>query len=77
MPDCEEVVDDGLPEEEQDVVSFAIEIHDPKGNGVKLSRKTLCIINIEPDNTEEELKSALEREKMIDYFISNKEVSWG
>ena len=76
MPDCEEV-DDGTPEEEQDVVSFGIKIHDPQQEGVKLSRKTLCIINIEPDNTEDEIKAAKEREQMIDYFVSNKEVSWG
>ena len=66
MPDCE--VQEGA--EEADVVSFAIKIHSPKPEGVKLSRKETCFIDIEPDNTEEERRAAEEREKMIDFFFT-------
>ena len=58
------------------MVSFAIKIHSPKPEGVKLSRKETCFIDIEPDNTEEERRAAEEREKMIDFFISHKEIGW-
>ena len=75
MPDCE--VDEGAEEEEQDVVSFAIKLHTPTPDGVKLSRKVMCFIDIEPDNTEEDKRIAAERELMIDYFIQHKEITWG
>jgi hypothetical protein len=74
MPDCEV---DEKGEEEPDVVSFAIKIHSPSPDGVKLSRKVMCFIDIEPDNTEEDKRIAKERELMIDYFIQHKEISWG
>ena len=77
MPDCSISENNSQEEEEQDTVSFAIKIHDPSPEGVRLSRKVFCIINIEPDNTEEELKIQKEREQMIDYFVANKEISWG
>ena len=67
MPDCE--IDEVEGAEDADVVSFAIKIHTPQPEGVKLSRKIMCFIDIEPDNTEEEKRIAKERESMIDYFI--------
>ena len=59
MPDCNED-DADKPEEEKDTISFGIKIHDPfpasedGKDGVRLSRKDFCIINIEPDNSKEE-----------------------
>ena len=64
MPDCSGI-DDELPEEEKDTISFGIKIHSPSPEAVKISRKDFIIINIEPDNTEEELAAARERQKMI------------
>ena len=75
MPDCSGI-DDELPEEEKDTISFGIKIHSPSPEAVKISRKDFIIINIEPDNTEEELAAARERQKMIDYFVDDKEVGW-
>ena len=68
MPDCTELLaEEG--EEEPQTVSFAVEIERAEPEGVRLSKKNICFIDIEPDNTEEELKEAREREAMIDFFI--------
>ena len=75
MPDCTDI-DGEVPDEEKDTISFGIKIHDPSPEAVKISRKDFIIINIEPDNTEEELQAARERQKMIDYFVDNKEIGW-
>ena len=44
MPDCVDSID----EEDADVVSFAVHIHDPSPEGVRLSRKNICFIDIMP-----------------------------
>ena len=73
MPDCE----DSIQEEDMDIVSFAVHIHDPAPEGVRISRKNICFIDIEPENTKEDVKAKEERKKMIDYFVANKDITWG
>lgn len=55
MPECEDKpeVNDGEEEEEVDTVSFAVELSDCKPEGLKLSKKRKCIINIEPIDDDE------------------------
>lgn len=78
MPDCEEEtpVDDDEGEG-GDVVSFAIKLYDPFPEAVKLSRKDTCFIDIEPNNSEEDIRMEKERAQMVDYFVANKEITWG
>lgn len=49
MPDCTDKSD--IEEEHLDTVSFAIHIHEPSPDGVKLSKKNICFIDIEPENS--------------------------
>ena len=53
MPDCTDKSD--IAEEDLDTVSLAVHIHDPAPDGVKLSRKNICFIDIEPENSSEDL----------------------
>ena len=76
MPDCEEVDRNEVNDDEIDTVSFGIRLHDPS-EGVRLSRKDICFIDIEPDNSADELREEHEREMMIDFFVANKELTWG
>lgn len=46
MPDCVGE-DDNCEPEEADTVSFAIQLSSPQPNGVKLSKKSTCFVNIE------------------------------
>jgi hypothetical protein len=47
MPDCNIKTDvDG----DEDVVTFALELSDPT-EGVKISKKNMCFIDIQPENT--------------------------
>ncbi len=59
MPDCMggEVTDEGG----DDVVTFALEILEPTPQGVKLSKKNICFVDIEPDNNQADEKAAHER----------------
>ena len=50
MPDSEEVDKELVNEDEIDTISFGIRLHDPT-DGVRLSRKDICFIDIEPDNS--------------------------
>lgn len=59
MPSCEETEEeDGeeLHEDQKETVSFAIKLENPQPAGVKLSRKSICFINIEPETTDDEKK---------------------
>lgn len=58
-------------------MSFALEISDAKPDGVKISKKNICYINIEPDDQSAEDREEYERKKMLEYFVDNKTVSWG
>lgn len=43
-----------------------------------MSKKSICFVNIEPDEGSEEIRKAeFERTKMIEYFIHNKEIKYG
>jgi len=70
MPDCTEDIS------EDDVISFCLEISDPDPKGVKLSKKNLCFIDIVPSNAEDDEREDLERRKMMEYFMANKEPTW-
>jgi solute carrier family 8 (sodium/calcium exchanger) len=46
-------------------------------DGVKLSKKSICFVNIEPDEGNDALEQAnIDRTRMIEYFISNKEIRY-
>lgn len=49
MPDCghEDVDKTNDDEEEADTVSFALYLSNPKPEGIKLSKRATCYINIE------------------------------
>ena len=52
MPDCEEVNINGengeeIEPEQIDTVSFAIQLHQAKPEGIKLSKRQVCFVNIE------------------------------
>lgn len=69
LPDCQN--------ETQDVHSFAVILEEPNPEGVKLSKKSICFVNIEPNEGNEEIRQAdLERTKMIEYFIANKSIPY-
>jgi hypothetical protein len=50
MPDCDDTHNQGLAEEDKDTVSFALQLSDPKPDGTKLSKRSTCFINIEPND---------------------------
>ena len=76
MPDCTEVTVEDDDEEEPDTVSFQVQLSNPLPEGVKLSKKSNLYINIEPSNTMEDQAADYERRKMLEFFLSEKEVSW-
>ena len=49
----------------------------PQPEGVKLSKKQTCFINIEATDELAEQAEDYERRKMLDFFLSEKEISWG
>lgn len=78
MPDCEEQKDeDGedLDSEEGDTVSFKLHISNPKPDGTKLSKRQNCFVNIEPSSNSDHAE--LEHKKLLEYYISEQECSWG
>ena len=54
--------------EEDDTVLFAVKLSDPSPDGVKISKKNLCLIEIVPDTSSLE-KENEEMEKLIHYFL--------
>lgn len=77
MPDCEGDEDDNVEPEEADTVSFAIQLSKPQPNGVKLSKKNTCFVNIEATDNAAEEAADYERRKMLDFFLNEQEISWG
>ena len=51
MPDCVGDDVDNVEPEKADTVSFAIQLSQPQPNGVKLSKKSTCFVNIEATDT--------------------------
>jgi len=56
MPDCTQ--DNS---EDADIITFALEISSPSPDGVKLSKKNLCFIDITPEDENEEKRASYER----------------
>ena len=80
MPDCESVKDDDGEEVEADhidTVSFAIMLHSPSPEGIKLSKRQVCYINIEADDDEAEKIAKQRHRQMLDYFMHEKTITWG
>ena len=78
MPDCVgEDEGDIVDPEEADTVSFALQLSSPQPNGVKLSKKSTCFVNIEATDDAAEQAADHERRKMLDFFLSEKELTWG
>jgi len=46
-------------------------------NGTKLSRRAICFINIEAVDEEAEKAEKAAHEKMLEYFMNERDVSWG
>jgi len=77
MPDCE--VEKDVDEEQIDTVSFALVLTETLDSGANFvsKKKFSCFINIEAINQDEQEREALERRKMLDFFMSENNVSWG
>ena len=75
MPVCVDA-EESAGEEGLDTVSFAIELSHVKPEGLKLSKRSRCIVNIEPVDEAQEEREEFARRKMLDYFIDAQEPSW-
>lgn len=72
MPDCKIKTDaDG----DEDVVTFALELTEPT-EGVKISKKNMCFIDIQPENTIAEKAEQLQKQQLMKYFMDSKEIKW-
>ena len=71
MPDCEE------QDDEDDTFSLLVQLSDPTPSSVALSRKDSCFIDIEPSSNAEQERADFERDRLLDFFLSNKDISWG
>jgi hypothetical protein len=69
MPVCEDRGEVG--EEGHDTVSFAVQLTNPKPEGLKLSKTSHCIVNIEPVDNAEDQREDLQRRKVLDFFIDS------
>ena len=79
MPDCNEETGDktnGEEDEEPDTVSFALTLSNPLPEGVKLSKRSTCYINIEITDEAAELAADYERRKLLDFFVASNEMTW-
>ena len=75
MPVCVDA-EESAGEEGLDTVSFAIELSNVKPEGLKLSKRARCIVNIEPVDEAAEEREEYARRKMLDFFIDSQEPSW-
>lgn len=77
MPDCDDSHNVGLDPEEQDTVSFTLELSNAMPEGTKLNKRASVFINIEPNDDAEDERRDAERRKMLEFFMSEHEISWG
>ncbi len=64
----EEVKGSERSDEEDDTVLFAVKLSDPTPEGVKISKKNICLIEIVPDTSSLD-KENEEMDKLIHYFL--------
>ena len=76
MPDCVGEHDEHAQIDEVDTVSFALQLSNPLPNGTKLSKRSICFVNIEATDEAAEQAAELERRKMLDFFMSEKDLTW-
>ena len=63
----EEDEEDDSDEGEPDVM-FKVKLEKPEPNGVKISKKNVCLVTI--SKSEEVDKEELDKQKLIEYFLS-------
>jgi hypothetical protein len=65
------------PEDEDDEegdVTFKVKLEKPEPRGVKISKKNVCLVTI--TKGEDNLKEEDEKEKLIEYFLQQREPTW-
>lgn len=64
-------------EEEDHSVKFYLKIFDAKPEGVKVSMKNICLIEIVPDSKDSDLEREKQAKTIIDMVLSNRNPTWG
>ena len=75
MPECEGDSENMDPAD-ADTVSFALQLSEPMPAGTTLSKKSLLFISIEATDEAAEAAANAERRKMLEFFLSEKNVTW-
>jgi len=65
--------DEDSDEGEPDVM-FKVKLEKPEPAGVKISKKNVCLVTI--TKSEEVDKEEEDKKKLIEYFLSQKDVTW-
>ena len=55
-------------------VMFKVKLEKPEPAGVKISKKNVCLVTI--SKSEEVDKEEEDKRKLIEYFLSQKDVTW-
>ena len=67
--------DDGSGEDsDANDVMFAVKLERPEPNGVKISKKNICLVSILGSG--DAMQERDEAQKLFEYFMSQKEASW-
>ena len=65
----------GSEEEEEPDVTFKVKMSNPQPNGVKMSKKNVCLVTITKSNDLE--KEEDDKQKLIEYYLSQSDPTWG
>jgi len=70
--------DDDAEEDEDELLAlekkFKIRLENPKPDNVKISKHNLCQVTILPA---EKQSAVVEHQKLVEYFLEQKDVTWG
>jgi hypothetical protein len=70
--------DDEAEEDEEELLAqekkFKIRLENPKPDNVKISKHNLCQVTILP---EEKQSAVVEHQKLVEYFLEQKDITWG
>lgn len=67
-------VDDGEESEDEEVM-FKVKLYNPQPEEVKISSKNVCFVTIFKNEDEE--KELNDHQKILEYYLSQKEETWG
>lgn len=65
-----------IEDKETEILSFALEVSDPQPEGVRVSKRNVCVIDIVPDDILGEERQAYERQRLLEYYVARKRPSW-